>query len=91
MEIGTGKSRTILPNFTEEDPTNIPQTCALDVADTNMPNTLDAIGKLLNLTRERVRQIERRFLAKLNIEAKDLRDFLKTEHQKDLTTVDRLL
>ena len=35
----------------------MPATCTLDVA-ADGPHTLDQVGKILNVTRERVRQIE---------------------------------
>jgi len=44
------------------------ETCALDVADRKQEPTLEEIGELLGITRERVRQIEERALAKLNRE-----------------------
>lgn len=40
------------------------ETCALDVADDG-PHTLDEIGEILGVTRERIRQIEAGALAKL--------------------------
>ncbi|MFY3742456.1 sigma factor-like helix-turn-helix DNA-binding protein [Anaeromyxobacter sp. Red801] len=40
------------------------ETCALDVADRG-PLTLDEVGKILGVTRERVRQIEVAALEKL--------------------------
>lgn len=46
------------------DPTDGGETCALDVA-ARGSLTLDAVGKLLDVTRERVRQIETRALVKL--------------------------
>ena len=39
----------------------LPQTCSLDVADAG-EHTLEQVGVLLNLTRERVRQLERKGL-----------------------------
>lgn len=40
------------------------ETCALDVADQG-PHSLDRVGELLNLTRERIRQLESRALRNL--------------------------
>ena len=42
----------------------LPESCALDVADRG-GTTLEAVGEFLNLTRERVRQVETHALAKL--------------------------
>lgn len=42
----------------------IRETCALDVADRG-PQTQEKVGEFMNLTRERVRQIEKKALAKL--------------------------
>jgi|SRR6185436_1322694 len=44
-------------NFPALEPDEIPETCSLDVADRG-GETLQTIGQLLNLTRERVRQVE---------------------------------
>lgn len=40
-------------------------TCSLDIADDG-PHTLDELGELFGLTKERVRQIEEAALAKLH-------------------------
>lgn len=47
-------------------PWEIPETCALDVAERGL-HTLDEVGQLLNVTRERVRQIE--VVARLRLRA----------------------
>lgn len=65
-------------NFPELEPWELPQTCALDVANQG-PSTLDAIAYLMNLSRERVRQIEAYGLSLLqNNYQEDLED-LHTE------------
>lgn len=74
MEVGSGQSKTILPNFMEADPLEIPETCALDFADKNGKTTLDAVGKALNLTRERIRQIQKEFIRVLKKDHPDLYD-----------------
>lgn len=62
-----GRSVTI-PKGLMSDPADVlyrmPDTCALDVADRG-PQTLDAIGNTLGVTKERIRQIEVSLLEKL--------------------------
>ena len=50
-------------NFPDLDPDEIPNSCSLDVAE-HGGITLEAVGELTNLTRERARQIEVRALAR---------------------------
>lgn len=50
--------------FPDADVDELEETCALDVAAMDGA-TLDSVGKLVNLTRERIRQIEVRGLLKL--------------------------
>jgi hypothetical protein len=51
-------------NFPDLEPWELQHTCALDVAD-NGALTLEEIGVITNLTRERIRQVEVRGLIKL--------------------------
>lgn len=52
-------------NFPHLEPGEIPDTCALDVVDEHpLGVTLDEVARRLNVTRERVRQIEERALTK---------------------------
>lgn len=51
-------------NFPDLEPDELEETCALDVADRG-PSTLERVGELMNMTRERVRQIERRIGAQV--------------------------
>ncbi len=51
-------------NFPDLEIWEMPETCALDLADKG-GMTLDDIGKMLNLTRERIRQYESTGLHKL--------------------------
>lgn len=51
-------------NFPDLEPWEIPETCALDVAEKG-GITLEEVGEILNLTRERIRQVEVRGLAKV--------------------------
>ena len=51
-------------NFPGKDLGDLPETCALDVADRGGV-TLEEVGQIMNLTRERIRQMETRGLLKL--------------------------
>ncbi len=51
-------------NFPDLEPWEMGETCALDVADRN-GITLEEVGEIMNLTRERIRQVEVRGLVKL--------------------------
>jgi len=55
---------TIKLNFPDLEVWELGVSCALDVAD-NGGAAIDRVGELLNVTRERVRQIETRALSKL--------------------------
>jgi len=54
-------------NFPDLEVWEISETCALDVADRG-GITLEEVGELLNLTRERIRQVEAAGLEKLRTE-----------------------
>lgn len=53
-------------NFPDLEPWELPHTCALDVADRG-GITLEEVGEIMNLTRERIRQVEVRGLVKLRM------------------------
>jgi len=55
-------------NFPDLEPWEMGETCALDVADRN-GITLEEVGEIMNLTRERIRQVEVRGLVKLRTES----------------------
>jgi hypothetical protein len=59
-------------NFPDLEPWELRDTCALDVAERG-GSTLDEIGEITNLTRERIRQLEVRGLLKLKALARQLR------------------
>ncbi len=61
----TGSIKFNFPDIAPEDMENRP-TCSLDVADQGGV-TLEAAGEMMNLTRERVRQIETRTLVRLRV------------------------
>jgi Sigma-70, region 4 len=66
------RTGSIKINFPDLEPWELKQTCALDVAD-NGGLTLEEIGLITNLTRERVRQVEVRGLLTLKASARQLR------------------
>ena len=57
-------------NFPDIDPWEMRETCSLDVADRG-GITLEEVGEILNLTRERIRQVEVRGLLKLKMGGSD--------------------
>jgi hypothetical protein len=82
LDVGADGSLKI--NFPDREPWELEETCALDVAEEGGV-TLDAIGALLNVTRERVRQIEVRLLRRLKAAAAErgLRPEVETTHRLD--------
>jgi hypothetical protein len=67
-------------NFPDREVWELRETCALDVADRG-GLTLEEVGEILNLTRERVRQVEAAGLKRLQEEAEqdDLQDLLRQD------------
>ncbi|HEY1956028.1 MAG TPA: sigma factor-like helix-turn-helix DNA-binding protein [Polyangiaceae bacterium] len=59
----TGAIKMNFPDIDAEQLEKMPATCALDVADRDGA-TLEEVGEIMNLTRESVRQVEMRALAK---------------------------
>ena len=55
LDVNNTGSYTV--NFPELGPLDLKHTCALDIAEEG-EHTLEEIGEILNITRERVRQIE---------------------------------
>ena len=53
-------------NFPDLEPWELRETCSLDVAD-RAGITLEEVGEIMNLTRERIRQVEVRGLLKLKM------------------------
>ena len=58
------KNGSIKINFPHLEPWELPETCALDLSDKG-GDTLENVGEIMNLTRERVRQLEAKALHKL--------------------------
>jgi hypothetical protein len=53
-------------NFPDKELWELPDTCALDVADRG-GITLEEVGAIMNLTRERVRQVETRGIQRMRV------------------------
>ena len=64
------KTGSVKLNFPDKELWELEHTCALDVAD-KQGITLEEVGEIMNLTRERVRQLEARGLVKLRVIADD--------------------
>jgi len=64
------RTGSVKMNFPDKELWEIKDTCALDVADRG-GITLEDVGDIMNLTRERVRQLETRGLTKLRVIADD--------------------
>jgi len=65
-------------NFPDREVEELRQTCALDVADEG-DATLEDIGVMMSLSRERIRQLEDVILAKLRDASPELADYLDAE------------
>jgi hypothetical protein len=73
----SSKTGAIKLNFPDLDLWEMGESCALDVADRG-GTTLEDVGAIMNLTRERIRQVEVRALAKLEAlnDMNSLRDYV---------------
>jgi len=73
----SAKTGAIKLNFPDLDVWEMNESCALDVADRG-GTTLEDVGAIMNLTRERIRQVEVKALAKLEAlkQMLALRDFI---------------
>lgn len=58
------RTGSIKLNFPDLEPWELPESCALDIADRG-GITLEEVGEIMNLTRERIRQLETRGIAKI--------------------------
>lgn len=63
-------------NFPDLEPDEIPQSCALDVADAGGA-TLEKVAEFVNLTRERVRQLEERLLPSMRDASPEMLEHLE--------------
>lgn len=73
----SARTGAIKLNFPDLEVWEMTETCALDVADRG-GTTLEDVGAIMNLTRERIRQVEVKALAKLQAlrEMSSLRDYV---------------
>jgi hypothetical protein len=73
----SARTGAIKLNFPDLDVWDMAETCALDVADRG-GTTLEEVGAIMNLTRERIRQVEVKGLAKLSVhrDISVLRDYV---------------
>jgi hypothetical protein len=73
----SARTGAIKLNFPDLDVWEMTETCALDVADRG-GTTLEEVGAIMNLTRERIRQVEVKGLAKLEAlkDMSALRDYV---------------
>lgn len=72
------ESGALTLNFPHLEVWEMPNTCSLDIADRG-GRTLEGVGEIVNLTRERIRQVEVVALAKVK-EAAEGADWLPPEH-----------
>jgi hypothetical protein len=73
----SARTGAIKLNFPDLEVEDMKESCALDIADRG-GTTLEEVGAIMNLTRERIRQLEVKALAKLTAlqEMESLRDFV---------------
>lgn len=74
------RTGSIKINFPELEAWQLPETCALDVAERGGV-TLEEVGDIMNLTRERIRQVEGDGLSKLRDDEGELEVFLEGEEK----------
>jgi hypothetical protein len=74
----SAKTGAIKLNFPDLEVWEMTETCALDIADKG-GTTLEEVGAIMNLTRERIRQVEVKGLAKLEAlkDMTGLRDYVE--------------
>lgn len=65
------RTGSIKLNFPDKEADELAETCALDVAERGGV-TLEEVGAIMNLTRERIRQVEASAMDKLRVDADDL-------------------
>jgi len=70
------RSGSLKYNFPHLEPSQMVVSCVLDMAEDECGCTLEAVGSVMNLTRERVRQIEARALMKLERMNPQLKEFV---------------
>src|SRR6185503_20490033 len=73
-------------NFPDKEPWELEDTCALDVAERG-GITLEEVGEIMNLTRERIRQVEVSGLEKLKVGNASLETFVDGRELPALTQI----
>lgn len=73
LYLDVGIKGSLKLNFPDLGPEEIPVTCSLDIADKG-GTTLDEVGNAMNLSRERIRQIEVKVIEKLQDKIRELLD-----------------
>lgn len=88
LYLDVASNGSIVLNFPELEPDQLVATCSLDLAGDD-GRTLEEVGEVLHLTRERVRQIETAALAKLRAveETRELRGLPAPRQRRRLPVV----
>lgn len=73
-------------NFPDKEPGDLVDSCALDIADRG-GETLERVAELMNITRERVRQIEAMLLRKIRPRMVKMRDHMESEPRRQIAGV----
>ena len=68
LDYASSETGTLKLNFPDADPWELKETCSLDIAERG-GESRSVIGSLLNVTPERIRQMEKELLEKLRYEA----------------------
>lgn len=89
LYIDTKHNENIKFNFPDKEPWDLERSCALDLTDGG-PMKLDDVGAAMNLTRERIRQIQEEAIEKAGLDIKSVREAME-EYGVDRRSCFRLL
>lgn len=81
LDVNT-KTGSVKYNFPDKEIWELEETCALDVAERGGA-TLDEVGRIMNLTRERIRQIELAGIEKLKLADREESDSIDAYSEWD--------